>query len=256
MKKFNFNQTEGLEFNTETLAGIQDAYQIFEGVARMAGNKAILSGCEELGTTISNGIVVIDGEVLEFKGGVKQDKIIIREEITNAQFENGSWKPFEYYRYATFGFSVNSFSWAEFKRVPTLVNLPGQIAAISETLNNKIDALTNALGFVKKGEIYVGDVSGKSLGWTYTGSDYKIQLINAAPGGVNGGDDLYQVTFNTALEVSTYKVFTSIKYNGSYGANNDVIFSVSNFTNTGFQLSVREVSPDVQNISFDYLILK
>lgn len=252
MKTFNFNQTGGLKLVTEVFSGLQDAYKIYSSALKMAGDKAILSGCEELGGTVTNGIVIIGDEVLEFKGAVKQDTIIIKEEISNVEFENGDLKPFEYYRYATFGYSATAISWASLKRVPALIELPSQLAA----LNNKIDILTNAIGYLKKGEIYVGDISGKNVGWIYNGPDYKIQLINNAPGGVNGGDDLYQITFNTPLETSAYKIFTSIKYNGSYGANNDVIFSTSNYTNTGFQLSVREVSPDIQNISFDYIIFK
>ncbi|MGG7468670.1 hypothetical protein [Chryseobacterium arthrosphaerae] len=252
MKRFNFNQTGGLKLVTETLAGIQDAYTIYSGALKMAGDKAILSGCEELGGTVTNGFVLIGDEILEFKGAVKQDTVIIKEEIINSQFEDGSLKPFETYRYVTFGYSANALTWSSFRRVPALIELPSQLAA----LNNKIDNLTNAIGFVRKGEIYIGDVSGKSVGWLYNGVDYKIQLINAAPGGTNGGDDLYLVTFNSPLDISTYKIFTSIKYSGSYGANNDVIFSISNINSTGFQLSVREVSPDVQNISFDYIIFK
>lgn len=252
MKRFNFNQTGGLKLVTETLSGIQDAYSIYSGALKMVGDKAILSGCEELGGTVTNGFVVIGDEVLEFRGAVKQDTVIIKEEIKNMQFEDGSLRPFETYRYVTFGYAVNALTWSSFKRVPALIELPSQLAA----LNNKIDNLTNTIGFLRKGEIYVGDISGKNVGWVFNGLDYKIQLINAAPGGVNGGDDLYQITFNTPLETSAYKIFTSIKYNGSYGANNDVIFSTSSYTNTGFQLSVREVSPDVQNISFDYIIFK
>lgn len=256
MKNFNFNQTGGLKLVTETLAGLQDAYQIYSLALKMAGDKAILSGCDDLGGTVTDGVVMINNELLEFKGAVKQDNVVIKEEIRTLQFEDGTVKPFETYRYATFGFSSNAIAWNSFKRVPVLIDLPEQLATLGTTLNNKIDTLTNAIGFLRKGEIYVGDISGKSVGWSYNGSNYNIKLINAAAGGTNGGDDLYQITWNTPLDDSSYKIFTSIKYSGSYGANNDVIFSISNIASTGFQLSVREVSPDVQNISFDYIIFK
>lgn len=256
MRTFNFNQTEGLKLVTQTLSGLQEAYQIFIGMAKMAGNKAILSGCEELGNTIGNGVVVIGDEILDFKGGVKQDTVIIKQEITQSQFENGVFKDFETYRYATFGFAANSFDWNAFKRVPVLIDIPDQISTISTTLNAKIDALSNAIGFLRKGEIFIGDVNGKPVGWEFIGSDYTVKLINNTSGGGSGGDDLYQVTLNNALEDANYKVFLSIRYNGNYVANNDVIVTVSNITNTGFQLSVRELSMDTQNVTFEYIIFK
>ncbi|AYZ12878.1 hypothetical protein EGY05_13510 [Chryseobacterium arthrosphaerae] len=120
MKTFDFNQTGGFKLVTEVLAGLQDGYSIFSGVAKMAGDKAIVSGCEDLGTNISDGIVIINGETLEFKGGVKQATVIIKEEKTQAAFEDGSVKDFETYRYAAFGFSVTAYNWADFKRVTPL----------------------------------------------------------------------------------------------------------------------------------------
>lgn len=252
MKRFNFNQTGGLKLVTETLSGLQDAYSIYTGALKMAGDKAILSGCEELGGTVTDGFVIINGEILEFKGAVKQNTVIIKEEIENIQFEDGSLKPFETYRYATFGFSQSAISWDSFKRVPPLNEIPAQLNA----LNTKIDGFINAIGFLRKGEIFIGDVNGKSIGWEYIGSDYKIKLINNTNGSGSGGDDHYQITLNNPLEDANYRVYTSIRYNGNYVANNDVIVTVSNLTNTGFQFSARELSQDTQNITVEYIIFK
>lgn len=252
MKRFNFNQTGGLKLVTETLSGLQDAYSIYTGALKMAGDKAILSGCEELGGTVTDGFVIINGEILEFKGAVKQSTVIIKEEIENIQFEDGSLKPFETYRYATFGFSTSAISWDSFKRVPPLNEIPSQITA----LNTKIDSFINAMGFLRKGEIFIGDVNGKAIGWEYTGSDYKVKLINNTGGGGSGGDDLYQVTLNTPLEDANYRIFTAIRYTGNYVSNNDVIVTTSIPTNTGFQLSVRELSMDTQSMTIEYIIFK
>ncbi|UDQ54982.1 hypothetical protein LJF28_04770 [Chryseobacterium indologenes] len=132
MKTFDFNQAGGFKLNTEVLAGLQEAYSIFNGVAKMAGDKAILSGCNELGTNISDGLVVISGETLEFKGGVKQPTVIIKEEVKDAQYENGTLKPFETYRYATFGYSATAFNWSEFKRVTPLNNIEERLLKLEK----------------------------------------------------------------------------------------------------------------------------
>ncbi|GAA4156560.1 hypothetical protein GCM10022217_15680 [Chryseobacterium ginsenosidimutans] len=255
MKTFDFNQTGGLKLVTETLSGLQDAYSIFTGVAKMAGDKAILSGCEDLGTTVTDGYVVIGNETLEFKGAVKQTTVIIKEEITSIQFEDGNLKPFETYRYATFGFSPGAYNWDDFKRVPVLINLPDQISALSTMLNNKIDDLTNAIGYMRKGNIFIGDINGKTVGWTYSGAGYTIQLMNTS-GNTAGGDDLYKITFTVPLETTDYVVFTAINYVGDYNSNNDVMASITNKTLNGFDVSFREVSPIIQSLSLDYIIFK
>jgi len=256
MKTFDHNQTGGLKLVTERLSELQDAYSIYTGLARMAGDKAILSGCEILGNTVTDGTVMIGGEILEFKGAVKQDTVIVKEDLTSVQFEDGSIKPFQKNRYATFGFSAGAYQWSQFKRVPVLIDIPQVITDLSTALNNKIDAFTNALGFLRKGEVFIGDINGKPVGWSYTGVDYTVQLINNVNGSNTGGDDLYQITFTNPLETNSYKVFTSVNYSGSYIANNDVIFTISNKTTTGFQLSARELSLDIQNLTVDYIIFK
>lgn len=250
MKTFNFNQTGGFKLTTDTFSAVQSAYKIYSGVAKMAGDKAILSGCEVIGNTVSDGYVVIDGELLEFKGSIKQDTVIIKEEITTVDYEDGSIKTFETNRYAAFGFSAGAFQWADFKRVPVLIDLPQQLTNISTTLNNKIDALANSIGFLRKGNIFIGDINAKAAGWTYSGEGYTVQLMNA------GVDELYRVTFTTPLEVSDYRVYTSINYVGSYVFNNDVISAIANKNAAGFDISIREVSADVQNINLDYIIFK
>lgn len=131
MKTFNYNQAGGLKLTTERFAEIQEAYNIYIGLARMAGDKAILSGCEDQGTSISDGYVVINGELLEFKGALKQSTVIIKEEVKKLMFENGE-KDFETYRYATFGFSPNALNWIDFKRVTALNLLEDRISRLEK----------------------------------------------------------------------------------------------------------------------------
>ena len=88
MKTFNFNQTGGFKLTTDILSGLQDAYKIYSGVAKMAGDKAILVGCEDLGTSVADGFVVIAGETLEFKGALKQATVIVKEEISISGFKS------------------------------------------------------------------------------------------------------------------------------------------------------------------------
>lgn len=134
MKTFNFNQTGGFKLTTETLSDIQDAYSIVERVAQVAGNMAIISGCKETsgGASITNGVVMINDELLDFVGGGKLNTVIIREVITERKFENGEMKPVAKYRFATFGFSNTYYPWADFKRIPPLNTLEGRFKYIED----------------------------------------------------------------------------------------------------------------------------
>lgn len=134
MKKFIFNYPEGFDLTTNTLSDIQDAYLIIEGVARMAGNLAIISGCEEIsgGAAIGNGVVMINNELLRFVEGGKQNTVIIREVITQKKAENGEMKDVIIDRFATFGFSNVYFPWADFKRIPPLNTIEGRFKTIED----------------------------------------------------------------------------------------------------------------------------
>ncbi|SIT25676.1 hypothetical protein SAMN05421786_11554 [Chryseobacterium ureilyticum] len=131
MKTFNYNQAGGMRLTTERFNELQQAYSIFTGLAGMAGNKAIISGCEDQGTTISDGYVVINGELLEFKSALKQSSVIIKTEVKKLMFENGE-KDFETYRYVTFGFSPDAFIWEDFKRVTALNLLEERISRLEK----------------------------------------------------------------------------------------------------------------------------
>lgn len=134
MKKFIFNYPEGFDLTTNTLSDIQDAYLIIEGVARMAGNLAIISGCEEIngGAQIGNGVVMINNELLRFVEGGKQNTVIIREVITQKKAENGEMKDVIVDRFATFGISNTFFPWADFKRIPPLNTIEGRFKTIED----------------------------------------------------------------------------------------------------------------------------
>jgi hypothetical protein len=132
MNLYNFLQTGGFPMDVNVLDNMQKAYQLFNGLGALAGDLSIIKGCELTGSTVSNGMVYINGEVLEFRSGVLSDDVVIVEESTNSTFENGQVKPTHYVRYATFGVATTSYPWASFKRAfPT--------KAIAEELDKKQD---------------------------------------------------------------------------------------------------------------------
>lgn len=116
MNKINFQQSVGFPLDTDILNAMQTAYGIFNALGSLAGDKSIISGCTTVGATVSNGVIFLNNEVLEFRGGVAQATVIVVEEVTQLEFEDLNMNDVVKVRYATFGIGTNAINWADFKR--------------------------------------------------------------------------------------------------------------------------------------------
>ena len=125
MNKLHTEHNAGYPFDVGFLAFMQNAYNLFNHFGHLAGNKAIISGCEQVGNTISAGTVYINGELYPFTGGTKGDTVFIKEETTEATFQDGFLRPLETIRTVAFGRSTpeKTFNWADFKRITNLQEL-------------------------------------------------------------------------------------------------------------------------------------
>lgn len=143
MNTQNFNQSGGFPLQTETLDNMQIAYDIFNNLGNIAGNFSIILGCQVTGSLVANGVVYINQELLEFRGGQIGTDVIIVEEITAQEFEDGNEKDVLHVRYATFGIGSTSFPWRNFKRPKTTIELTEQKAeqTLIDTLITRILAL-------------------------------------------------------------------------------------------------------------------
>ena len=122
MNIINTEHNAGYPFDVAFLAFMQNSYRLFNSLGSMAGNKAIISGCEEIGNTITPGTVYINGELFPFEGGAKGDTVIIKEETNEVTFEDGFLRPLETICTAAFGRSTpeKTYNWEDFKRVYNL----------------------------------------------------------------------------------------------------------------------------------------
>lgn len=125
MNKLHTEHNAGYPLDVGFLAFIQTAYSLFNHFGHLAGDKVIISGCEEIGNTISPGAVYINGELLPFEGGAKDDTVIIKEETNEVTFDDGFLRPLETIRTAAFGRSIpeKTYNWEDFQRVTNLQNL-------------------------------------------------------------------------------------------------------------------------------------
>ncbi|MCG8186970.1 hypothetical protein J2Q11_13190 [Tenacibaculum finnmarkense genomovar finnmarkense] len=141
MNYLDFQQNGGFPLETNTLTEMQKAWQIFNAFGFLAGDKTIISGCETSGNQITNGFIYLDGELLEFRGGIKQNSVVIIQEETKATFEDKTEKPVYFTRYATFGVSVNSIPWSDFKHIDNLIVLSNQVKKLKIELGKKATIL-------------------------------------------------------------------------------------------------------------------
>jgi microcystin-dependent protein len=118
----DFQQGGGFPLETDTLAFMQTSYKLFNDLGAVVGDKTIIKGCILTGSTVSNGTIYLNGELLEFRGGIQQSKIIVHEDIVSMEFEVGGL-PKEVYktRYAKFGTGVDAINWSEFSRIDPII---------------------------------------------------------------------------------------------------------------------------------------
>ncbi len=110
-KSFDFTQLGGFPLEQERLAWMQQSYtEALHAITSLIGDNVIVSGCVITGDNVSDGWVVVGGELLPFRGGVKQDYITIKDIAVSLEFEDASFKAVQLSKYCEFGTSGLSFS--------------------------------------------------------------------------------------------------------------------------------------------------
>lgn len=132
MNKQNFVIINGFPMNQAALDRMQTAYSIFNTLGNIVGDKTIISGCNLTGSNVSDGVVFVNGEVFEFRGGLQQTKVIIKEEVTNLLYKNNNYYPAVKTRYVQFGTGVGAMDWVDFKRGFPTKNIDSLIQRIED----------------------------------------------------------------------------------------------------------------------------
>jgi hypothetical protein len=152
MNKIELLQTGGFPFENEVLDYMQNSYTLLNELASsIAGtDPVIVKGCVVTGSSVSDGVVIIAGEVLPFIGGSLGAKVAVIETVGNKVFEDGISKPVYKTRHATFG--VSGIDWSSFKRLETLKAMQTIQAEIVVPTITSSAGLTNTWGrlFMRK----------------------------------------------------------------------------------------------------------
>ncbi len=129
----NFLQTGGVPLTNDLMADIMSAIQIYDVLGALAGHCTIISGCEVTGNSVAPGVVAINGEVLEFAGGILDYYVFVEEQQIYKTFQDQNDKILITKKVVKFGLSVapNLYPWSDFVRLDTL-------KAMKEKLDNTV----------------------------------------------------------------------------------------------------------------------
>ncbi|GEM58443.1 hypothetical protein B0A78_03570 [Flavobacterium columnare NBRC 100251 = ATCC 23463] len=270
MNKQNFNQSGGFPLETEVLADMQESFSIFNSLGNIAGNFAIISGCEETNGFVSNGVVFINGEVLEFRGGNVSSTVIIVENRIKKEFENGEEKEVLCIRYATFGIGSVTFNWADFKRPKSTIELTSELKTVNEELPKKadktiiqrlIDRITELEKrptfnnpIKNKGYFTLGDITGGQP----VGSNLPVfgDCVSAVVASyVDGGNHYIDVSFLNTMPSVNYKVNLMVESLGTISNDDDAGNPIFKIIDTNkFKVGLYEATSTVQSIRIHFEI--
>lgn len=147
MNNIEFNLPGGFPLETDTLDSMKSAYQSLQAFGSRIGNYAIVQGCEVNGSTTANGYVYLNGELIEFRGGLTQSRVVVNEVPIRKQFENGSEPQVYFERWISFGTGTQAIEWSFFKRPKTSIELSEAQALKAE--NEALIAVSERLGLIE-----------------------------------------------------------------------------------------------------------
>lgn len=267
MNKLDFNIINGFPINQDTLNKLQMAFSLFNAFGSIVGDKTIISGCTLNGTTVADGAVFVNGELFEFRGGLVQAKVSIKEDITNLIYKNGNSYPAVKTRYVTFGSGLGAMDWADFKRGFETKEIVSSLLAKAD--KSSFDALAAAFTLVFEKMLTIDVGAEKNVQADLNEADETKDSFVKGKG--NSISALYKGVFEVSdpltsdairtvnfpsVGTNNYMVVGCMVSKGSnYDLDNDVIWMVREKTNTSFKLTLREVNGAVQNLSFEYILV-
>lgn len=271
MNTINFNQVGGFPLTTNILAKLQTAFSIFNAFGAIVGDLTIISGCIVTGVNVSDGFVYINGEILEFKGGPIQSKVIVKEDIENLVFQNSNTYQSIKIRYVQFGTGINAINWSELKRGFATKDIAEQFSTIFLALDNKANASLIApmiarIGALEarpvfsnvvrnKGYFTIGDVLSAAAGTTLPVSGDCISATTAT--GDSSNNSFVNVTFQNPMLLDSYIVKMYIESLGVIANDNDLgtpVFKI--LSKNSFKAAIAEISPTVQSIRIHFEVVE
>jgi hypothetical protein len=187
--------------SVETLAFMQDMLVLTARLASVGGSTYILDGCVEQGSNVSAGVLVVNGEILPFEGGIKSETVVIQENKESVQVYDVQYADIYISRKVIFGNGSGQLPWSSFIRLPN----PSDMA-------NKLGELTKAFELhTKTHTVEWGNVNNKPNAFpptshTHSGVAVYYGKFHTSSGLTKLGGDL-NITYRLYTGFSNYGLF-------------------------------------------------
>ena len=138
MNRIDFSHAGGFPLETDTFDFLQKSLaDPIKALTALGGDNYIISGMVETNGKVSDGWVVIHGEILPFKGDFKQNTVIVTKTAQKVTFENGTKRDVYFTHQAMFGAGLESIPFASMPRISDLQ----QQKKKADELNDRVEKL-------------------------------------------------------------------------------------------------------------------
>lgn len=130
MNRADFNtQPNGFPLESDaTLGFMQDTYtKGLNGLGKWFGELVIISGVVQTGGSVSDGWVMVQGELMFFQGGAIATNFFIEEVKVQKANQNGALVDRYFTRKAKFGTGTIQFPFADLQRIESIQNLQNRL---------------------------------------------------------------------------------------------------------------------------------
>lgn len=158
------------------------------------GQYVILDGCTVTGGTVSDGVVICNGEVMPFTGGTK-DKVAIVETAATTGFVGNVQKNFFYTRTAVAGVSGVAFD--SFKRMSKLSVIYDDVLAYINSIKRDNIDLNDTTKLATSKAVY--ELNKKAITLVYKSTADSMGFVNPHPSGGDFYTRIITVTHNLNL---------------------------------------------------------
>lgn len=128
-------QGSGFPADNSTWRFLRDMINQVHELAEIGGRNYILKGCEVFGSKVSSGYMVLDGELIKFKGGTLEQNVKITQTIKKVAYledldnnNQGDEKETYITRFAEFGNEgADVYVWKDLERLKPLIELQRRV---------------------------------------------------------------------------------------------------------------------------------
>lgn len=270
----------GFPGTNDTLRTLNDGIlENAEALAKLCGDKCIITGVNQVGANHTAGWVVYNGEILPFEAGATQATVSIYEEVQTAEYDAdlnedsvNDILPISKTRIMKFGSGgVVTFNFSQLVRLKTIL----QLSQFELPAGMVIDPL-----YVHTDENFTADLLAK-LNGIAAGAQVNVKPNWNAPAGnvaeilnkptnlltylrkgysnlgnfPNGTDEIRTISFPDVGTANYFVLGTLVSLGTNWSDDNDQMWIIKNKTATSFQIAAREVTSQTQNVRFDYVLI-